>query len=235
MNEFDVYLEVGNKKTFAGVIDWPGWCRSGRDEEAALRALHEYAPRYARALAGTGVHFELPAAPQALHVVERLEGGAATDFGAPEVAPSADARPVDDADLARFHALLDACWGAFDTAREAARGKELRKGPRGGGRDVDKMTRHVLDAHAGYLRTLGWKPAKGDEDDADGRITILRQETRQALRAAARGELRERGPRGGIRWTPRYFVRRAAWHILDHAWEIEDRIHPCDAPLSGGI
>jgi hypothetical protein len=26
------------------------------------------------------------------------------------------------------------------------------------------------------------------------------------------------------RWPPRYVVRRAAWHVLDHAWEIEDRI-----------
>ena len=29
---------------------------------------------------------------------------------------------------------------------------------------------------------------------------------------------------GGARWTPRYFVRRAAWHVLDHAWELEDRL-----------
>jgi hypothetical protein len=24
-------------------------------------------------------------------------------------------------------------------------------------------------------------------------------------------------------WSPRFFVRRSAWHALDHAWEIEDR------------
>ena len=24
-------------------------------------------------------------------------------------------------------------------------------------------------------------------------------------------------------WSPRYAVRRAAWHVLDHAWEIKDR------------
>ena len=29
------------------------------------------------------------------------------------------------------------------------------------------------------------------------------------------------GPRGGVIWTARSFVRRAAWHVLDHAWEIE--------------
>jgi hypothetical protein len=44
-----------------------------------------------------------------------------------------------------------------------------------------------------------------------------------AVRRAEGKELRL-GPRGGVHWTPRYFVRRAAWHMLDHAWEIEDRI-----------
>ena len=24
-------------------------------------------------------------------------------------------------------------------------------------------------------------------------------------------------------WPPRYAIRRIAWHVLDHAWEIEDR------------
>jgi hypothetical protein len=42
-----VYLEAGAKKVFACSIDFPGWCRSGKDEEAALEALADYAPRYA--------------------------------------------------------------------------------------------------------------------------------------------------------------------------------------------
>jgi hypothetical protein len=45
-----------------------------------------------------------------------------------------------------------------------------------------------------------------------------------SLEAAARGELPRVGPRGGLRWTPRFYVRYSAWHILDHAWEIEDRL-----------
>jgi lambda repressor-like predicted transcriptional regulator len=24
-------------------------------------------------------------------------------------------------------------------------------------------------------------------------------------------------------WPPRYAVRRGVWHVLDHAWEIEDK------------
>jgi hypothetical protein len=45
----------------------------------------------------------------------------------------------------------------------------------------------------------------------------------EALTAAVEHGVEERGPRGGKRWLPRYFVRRVAWHALDHAWEIEDR------------
>jgi hypothetical protein len=91
--EHTVYLEVGDKRVFAGAIDWPAWARSGRDEDAALEALFAYARRYARALKGTRLGFEVPEDPSALRVVERLPGTATTDFGAPDVPPSADAEP----------------------------------------------------------------------------------------------------------------------------------------------
>jgi hypothetical protein len=130
--EHAVYLEVGDKRVFAGAIDWPAWARSGRDEDAALEALLAYAPRYARALKGTRLGFEVPEEPSALRVVERLPGTATTDFGAPDVPPWGDAEPVSDADLRRFATMFRACWRAFDRAAEAAGGVELIKGPRWG-------------------------------------------------------------------------------------------------------
>ncbi|MGH2589670.1 MAG: hypothetical protein ACRDGW_02600, partial [Actinomycetota bacterium] len=117
-----VCLEVGRKRVFAGAVDWPGWCRSGRDEDAAIEALFAYAPRYARVLRGIRLGFEAPPDPSALTVVERLTGNATTDFGAPDVPPSADAQPVTDQDLARFTTLLRACWRAFDRAAVKAEG-----------------------------------------------------------------------------------------------------------------
>ncbi|OFW77864.1 MAG: hypothetical protein A2Z48_05945 [Actinobacteria bacterium RBG_19FT_COMBO_70_19] len=92
----DVYLEVGAKRTFAGAIEWPGWCRSGRDEASAIDALLGYAPRYAAALRGSRLGFH---APSDVRIVERLRGDATTDFGAPGAAPSADAEPMADEDL----------------------------------------------------------------------------------------------------------------------------------------
>jgi len=223
-NQIDVYLEIGKKRTFAGVIDWPGWSRSGRDEGSALQALFEYGPRYARVLRAARLGFRAPADASAFAVIERLEGNTTTDFGAPGVAPSSDARPVDEVELRRFQALLKACWRAFDAAARAAIGKELRKGPRGGGRDLEGIVQHVLGGDAGYLTRLGWKLKLGDGDELDEELRRTRQAILEALASTARGEHPARGPRGGVRWTPRYFVRRVAWHVLDHAWEIEDRV-----------
>jgi hypothetical protein len=222
-NKIDVYLEIGKKRAFAGALDWPGWCRSGRDADAALQALVDYAPRYAGVLRPARLGFQSPADASAFAVIERLEGNATTDFGAPAVAPSSDARPVDDAELRRFQALLEACWRAFDAAARAAAGKELRKGPRGGGRDLERITQHVVGGDEGYLSGLGWKVKKSEGADLAEELSRTRQAILDALAAAARGEVSAQGPRGGVRWTPRYFVRRVAWHVLDHVWEIEDR------------
>lgn len=227
LNKIDVYLEIGKKRAFAGASDWPGWCRSGRDEPSALQALLDYGPRYARVLHRTKLGFRTTTDISTFNVIERLEGNATTDFGAPGIPPSSDADPVDPVELQRFQRILKACWRAFDANVRAATGKALRTGPRGGGRELEAIIQHVLGGDAGYLAQFGWKPPKDDVDDLDELATQLertRQATLKALTSSARGEIPARGPRGGVRWKPRYFVRRVAWHVLDHAWEIEDRV-----------
>jgi hypothetical protein len=213
------YVEVGAKRAFAGAIEWPGWCRSGRDEAAALGALAAYTPRYARALRGSRLGFG--SSDVTFRVVERLKGGSSTDFGVPGEALAADAAPVDELELRRFGTLLRACWRTFDGAVETGTGRRLATGPRGGGRSLDKIVGHVAEADLAYLGALGWKPGEGGERDDLDRV---RRAIVDGLTASARGEIPARGPRGGVRWTARYFVRRSAWHVLDHAWEIVDRL-----------
>ncbi len=223
-NKIDVYLEVGKKRTFAGAVDWPGWCRSGRDQASALQALFDYGPRYARVVGAARLGFRAPADPGAFALVERVTGDATTDFGAPGVAPSSDKKPVDDVELRRFQGILKACWRTFDKAVSTARGQELSKGPRGGGRELQAIVEHVLGADEAYLGRLGWKLKLGEKENSREPLAAVRHAIQEALAAAARGETPARGPRGGAHWTPRYFVRRVAWHVLDHAWEIEDRV-----------
>jgi hypothetical protein len=214
----DVAVEVGAKRAFTCALAWPGWCRGGRDESSAIEALLAYGPRYAEVLRGTRLGFRTPASAR---VVERLEGDATTDFGAPGAAPSADAEPMTEADLRRAQSLLRAGWKAFDRAVESAEGQTLATGPRGGGRDLDRIVAHVLDAEGGYLSRIGTKLGGSDGDAAD-MLEQARAVVLDALATVVRDGVPP-SPRGGKRWTPRYFVRRSAWHVLDHTWELEDR------------
>jgi hypothetical protein len=222
-DKFEVYLEIGTKRTFAGATDWPGWCRSGRDENSALRALFDYGPRYARALNVAGLEFRTPVDEAVFMVSERLDGNGTTDFGAPGIPPACDQRAVDETELLRLRSLLMACWETFDNVVNAASGKALSRGPRGGGRELETIVQHVQDSQAAYLERIGGKLIKVAGEDPDQTLGRTRREVLNALGSAARGEVAAQGPRGGARWLPRYFVRRLAWHVLDHAWEIEDR------------
>lgn len=221
----NVSLEIGKKRTYACALDWPGWSRSGHDELSALQALLDYTPRYARAVASAGMGFIAPQDVSAFSVTERLIGNTGTDFGAPSIPPAYDENPVSEKDLERLQALLHAIWGTFDAAVLAAEGRELRVGPRGGGRSLDKILAHVLEAEMAYLQRLGGR-FRPENPRSDPRLSFapLRQSSLDTISQAARGELPQVGPRGGKRWTVRFYVRYAAWHMLDHTWEIEDRI-----------
>ena len=213
-----VYLEVGAKKAFASAVYWPGWSRGAKTEDEALDNLLAYAERYAAAI-GVPTSKLGPRARARIEIVERLTGNATTDFGAPGVVPDLDRQPVGAERLDELIALLAACWTAFDKAAARARGEELGpSGPRGGGRSLGKMVDHVIEAQAGYLGAIGGKAS------AAMAWPELKREFSVALARRARGELPDVGPRGGKRWPAPYAIRRSAWHALDHAWEIEDRL-----------
>ncbi|MGN6599608.1 MAG: hypothetical protein ACTHMW_10075 [Actinomycetes bacterium] len=221
-SELRVILESGPKRTFAAAVDWPGWCRLGRTEEDALEVLAAYAGRYADALSVTPDGRDLIAAtplgqlgdgelpPTATFVVvERLTGNRTTDFGAPDARATHDHEPLSPNDAARLAVVLEAAWACFD-AVVAESPEELAKGPRGGGRDTSRIVEHVREAERAYARKWAARvPAHTPWP-----------EQRDAIRSTLRGE-------GGLppddRWPVRYSVRRTVWHVLDHAWEIEDR------------
>jgi hypothetical protein len=195
-----VYVEAGAKKAFASAAGWPGWCRAGKDEAGALAALAAYAPRYAKVAKLSGI--DLPKDATDFQVVERLPGNVTTDFGAPGIPAKDESKPLTPAENRRMVSLLDAAWTYLDQVR-AKSPESLRKGPRGGGRDREKMYEHVLDSESGYSRQVGVR-----------------------LKDVDRGALREAllHPRDDYRWPAAYAMRRIAWHALDHAWEMEDRL-----------
>jgi hypothetical protein len=215
-----VYLELGDKKVFACSVDFPGWCRAAKTEELALEALAGYASRYSEVAELAKVAFPAPArVAERFEVVERVRGGGATDFGVPHEVVEADAAPLSARQAARQVALMRAAWAFLDRVAEASPA-ELRKGPRGGGRDRDKMVGHVLEAEAAYARKLGIKRRPPEPGDREA-IHALRDELAETLRGASDGS--PLAPKG---WPPRYAYRRIAWHVLDHAWEMQDRADP---------
>jgi hypothetical protein len=198
-----VYFEAGTKKIFACSLEWPGWARAAKTEEEALEALAAYAERYRPVADEAGLRLPKSAA-DAFDVVERVKGDTTTDFGVPHLPAGADHTPLTKAQAERLAKLVAATWTVFEDVVRASPA-ELRKGPRGGGRDRDKMVAHVVEAEKSYFRKVGVK---------DGREAFL-----DGLRAA-----RQPQPELAIKaWPWRYAARRVAWHVLDHAWEMEDR------------
>jgi hypothetical protein len=219
----DVVLEVGSRRVFATAIDWPGWSRSGRTEAEALETLAAYTGRYRDAIGRPPRSVRPPPESSSFDVIERIGGDASTDYGVPGKPLPSDDRGLAGADLEQWLGILDAAWRAFGRSVEGARGRKLRTGPRGGGRTVDKMVDHVLESEAGYLSQLDRARAPGTSRTDPGHERALRATIVDSLRRRAAGEMPEIGRRTSPFWTPRYFIRRTAWHALDHAWEIEDR------------
>lgn len=200
MKPVRVYLETGKRWVFAAAVDWPGWCRRGKGEEAAIETLLQYSDRYSRA-----VGVAVPTAP--VEVVGRVatRSGMA-DFGAPGSPGPWDDEPLSSRELGRHLGLLQASWAYLDRVATVSP-SELRKGPRGGGRDRDAMLKHVQEAERAYSPKVGCRvPPRTPWDE---QRAMIESGLRQAPADSA--------------WPVRYTIRRMAWHILDHAWEMEDR------------
>jgi len=220
-NRILVTIERTPKKAFATAADWPGWSRSGKTEELALESLAVYAPRYAVIADAEHRRFAATISVDDLEVVERNEGSDGTELGVPSRPTDQDARPVDADDAARLAGLVAAAWDLFDRTAASAP-EELRKGPRGGGRNTSKVVAHVMESDRAYADVIGIKVKPFAPDD-NSAIRAMRDQMLEVLRGA-----RDGAPLAGKRWPARYAAHRIAWHALDHAWEIEDRSTPAE-------
>ena len=220
-NQLRVTLEIGpkGKQVVAVAPDWPGLERGAKTGEAAIARLQAYLSRYAPVadLAGMGVEFAASATPPAtIEVVERYTGTGSTDFWGISFAFSdIDQQAVPSTALERELALLQASWAFFDAVR-ARVSAQLQKGPRGGGRDRDRIVRHTLGAEQDWAEKLGVRAAAG---------ALLTDEGLQAHRDAYRNAIRAFHAEGkpARTWPLRYLIRHTAFHTLDHAWEMEDK------------
>lgn len=212
-----VAVEIGpRRKVFAQAVGWPGWCRAARDEARAVDALVRFTERYRTAVGALAE--PLGSDELAPTVVERVEGGTTTDFGAPDVVLASDRRPLEPGEPERLVAFLDACWGAFDAAFARVPADERPQKPETG-RSPDRMRVHVAGALRAYLAWLVRPLPAWDEERGVELEPRLRDLMREAVRSLPVGTPFSDEKRPGP-----YAVRRECWHALDHAWELEDRL-----------
>jgi hypothetical protein len=217
-NQLRVALEVGprEKKVVAVAPEWPGLERGAKTGEAAIEKLQSYLPRYAKVakLAGMDAQF---AAISTVEVVERYKGTGSTDFwGISFALSSLDGRDISHKELERQLNLMQACWTYFDDVRICV-SAEMQKGPRGGGRDRDRIVRHVVGVEQDWATKVGVR-APQDEVmiDHDG-LNAYRDAYCTAIRRFHSEAKMART------WPLPFLIRHTAYHTMDHAWEMEDK------------
>jgi len=212
-----------NKRSVAFSLDWPGWSRGAKSAALALETLESYRERYGPVAVLAGMAGEFDAAGP-LEVVEDRVGTGSTDFWGISFSPSSTERgPMGEAELERKIAILKACWAFFDGV--AARvSPEMRKGPRGGGRDRDRIIRHTIRTESEDFATrVGLRIPEGAALTPGG-LRRHRETYVEAMRAYNAGGVEKRMRS----WNLPFLIRHSAFHTLDHAWEMEDK------DLSGG-
>jgi hypothetical protein len=207
-----------DKQSVAFALDWPGWSRGAKSAELALETLESYRERYRPIAAIAGMATEFDAAGP-LDVVEDMVATGSTDFWGISFAPSSTEQgPMGDADLERGIMLLRASWTFFDGV--AARvSPEMRKGPRGGGRDRNRIIRHTIRTESeDFAKQVGLRIPEEAALTPDG-LHQHRETYVAAMRAYNAGEVAKRMRS----WTLPFLIRHSAFHTLDHAWEMEDK------------
>jgi hypothetical protein len=212
-----VILEVGKKRrVVAGAMDWPGLDRWGTTDEHAIEKLLSYVPRYAPVAERAGLGDEFTRSLE-VDVVERTPGSSSTDFwGIAHVPSEVERNVLSPADLERRLDLLRATWAYFDDVAGRVP-PELRPGSRGGGRSRDQIVRHVIHNEPGQFSRKVEVRTPVEEVATPLGVAAFRLSYLDGIRAYnAIGK-------PARTWPIQFLIRRTAQHVMDHAWEMEDR------------
>jgi hypothetical protein len=212
---FEIVIERGKKKAVAYAPSWPGLSRGASSIDGALEKLASYADRYRGVAALARLSGEFPSTPT-FKIVEEVPGRGMTDFWGISFAPSTGEQgQMSEEECERKLAILRACWKYFD--RVAARvSAELKKGPRGGGRDRDQIIRHIFANERDWAKMLALDLAEDAMLTAKGRAKHRNSYVRAIRQYNATGK-------SARSWRLQFLLRHTAYHVMDHAWEMEDK------------
>jgi hypothetical protein len=205
------------KKAVAFAVDWPGWTRGAKTPESALELLESYRERYRPVAVAAGMADAFDKAGR-LKFVEDKVGTGSTDFWGISFSPSGvETEPMKETELERKIELLRACWGYFDKVA-ASVSADMRKGPRGGGRDRAQIIRHTVRTESEeFAKRVGLRIPEEGALTPKG-LRAYRNAYLDAIRAYNAGE----GKRMRS-WNLPFLIRHSAFHAMDHAWEMEDK------------
>jgi hypothetical protein len=212
-----VILEIGKKRrVVAGAMDWPGLDRWGTSDEDAVAKLASYLPRYADVAERAGLAKDY-AKTRDVEVVERVPGSSSTDFwGIAHVPSELEREVLPEPELERRLTLLEACWAYFDDVTKRIK-DELLPGSRGGGRTREQIIRHVYaNEPEQFSRKIEVRTPKEIVLTPDG-LAAHRQMYLDAIRAY------NADGKPARTWPIQFLIRRTAHHVMDHAWELQDR------------
>jgi hypothetical protein len=215
--ELQVALEIGpkSKKVVAVAPEWPGLARGAKSPDAAIERIRAYVHRYAPVATAAGMAAAFPPDP-GIVVVEEYPGVGSTDFWGISFAFSQfDQRVMTQDELDRELTLMRACWAYFDDVRSRV-SAEMARGPRGGGRNRDRIVRHTFVAELDMAKKVGVRWTQ-EGHPSETELADYRNEYCAAIRVFhAEG-------RAARKWPLRFLIRHTAFHTLDHAWEMEDK------------
>lgn len=218
INKLRVTLEIGPKakKVVAVAPDWPGLERGATTGQGATEKLQSYHSRYSKVAKVAGMDTEFAASTN-VEVVEEYPGTGSTDFwGISFAFSSIDRQDMSNEELERELTLMRACWTFFDDVRSHV-SAEMQKGPRGGGRDRDRIVLHVLGTEQEWAQKLGVGTRQGERITDDEGLKDYRERYCSAIRTFHSAGKMART------WPLRYLIRHTAYHAMDHAWEMEDK------------
>lgn len=213
-------LEIGPKgrKVVAVAPDWPGLERGAKTREDAIERLLSYVPRYSQVAKLAEMDAEFGAI-QNFDLVEQYPGTGSTDFwGISFAFSSIDRQGMPGDELERELTLMQACWAFFDDVRGRV-SAEMQKGPRGGGRDRDRIVRHTFAAEQDWAKMIGVLTP----DDAMLTVEGLKAHRDAYCRAIRDYHSQDKLAGKIAKWPLRFLIRHTAFHTLDHAWEMEDK------------
>ena len=205
------------RKVVAFAVDWPGWSRGAKTPGRALALREADRERYRPVAVAARSADEFDTAGP-LDVVEDRVGAGSTDFWGISFTPSGlEHEPMEDTEIDRKIGLLRACWGYFDAVASRV-SADMRKGPRGGGRDRDGIMRHTIRVESeDFAKRLGLRVPEGGALTPKG-LRDYRETYVATMRAYNAGE----GKRMRS-WNLPFLIRHSAFHVMDHAWEMEDK------------